>query len=790
MNTPKRLIIGIIACAAIFVLLGSVTGNFTSLAFNDKNAKKSKIESPADSKEIAEPNAGETGVISASDLGHYNLKNLQSLPAVTGVPAGTDLGDESEPNDAPATADVLTGTDVKIRGNIFPNGDIDYFSFNANAGDRVFTAVMGAFSASGSNDSVLTLYNTDGTTVIETDDNDGSFGASSSTIAGATIPATGTYFLRVNHVSATNQLRPYELYLRVQSGAPVAEVEPNDTPATANVLPSGRFVSGARNPAAATEQDWYSLTLNAGDTVYLGLDLDPERDNVQWDGRLGFALFGDTNNQILVVNDASVGSAANPLSEAMFFTVKNAGTYYAFVDSANAAVGGPTATYNLSVSVFPRTPVGVNCTTYTSTNVPQTIGPGAGLVSSTLTVPGSPRIASMRVLLDLNHALMQDIDVHLRSPAGNDNGLFTDIGAAAVGGQTLMDLIIDDYAAVPPTFTVLRPYITKPELNYRLDWFNGENAGGTWTLDIRDDSTNTSGGTLNNWGLEICEQPAPVGTLIYNENFEPALPPLVTGNNTAPLANNGGYTSSGTANEWEYGVPTAAPIIGCNEGSTGCWKTDLDNTYNASSNQDLVSPQLSLVPYLGTVNLSWAMKYQMESASFDNAFVEVQDIANPANNRVVWRWNGATMQNTVGSPAVTINESAGWGIYNANISDFAGKLIRLRFHVDTDTTVQLGGLAIDDVQLRYIGPVAANAGISGRVTDQKGNGISRARVTITGTNGEPSSVLTNSFGYYRFESLAVGQTYVIETNRKGYAFSPRVVTLQEEVTDADIIAIE
>ena len=117
-------------------------------------------------------------------------------------------------------------------------------------------------------------------------------------------------------------------------------------------------MSGTRNPAAATEQDWYSLNLNAGDTVYLGLDLDPERDGVTWNGRLGFALFGDAGNQILVVDDAGTGDVSpnpNIPSEAMFFTVKTAGTYFAFVDSATAATGGPTATYNLSVSVHPAT---------------------------------------------------------------------------------------------------------------------------------------------------------------------------------------------------------------------------------------------------------------------------------------------------------------------------------------------------------------------------------------------------------------------------------------------------
>ena len=263
--------------------------------------------------------------------------------------AGQGYLGEVEPNGTSATASPIAGTNVVVRANLFPNGDIDFYSFTANAGDRIYAATMTSFSAGSSTDSQLTLLASDGTTVIEFDDDNGSFAGLSSSIAGATIPTTGTYFLKVNDFTAgTTTERPYELHLRVQSGAPTPEVESNDTPATANPLPANGWVSGARNPAAATEQDWYSFTLNAGDTVYLGLDLDPERDGVTWNGRLGLALFGDAGNQILVVDDAGTGDVTpnpNIPSEALFFTVKTAGTYFAFVDSASAATGGPTATY-------------------------------------------------------------------------------------------------------------------------------------------------------------------------------------------------------------------------------------------------------------------------------------------------------------------------------------------------------------------------------------------------------------------------------------------------------------
>jgi subtilisin-like proprotein convertase family protein len=740
-----------------------------------KNIKQElKIDSP------------EASVLTVSDVDNFKNHDVRSIvPAV-----GTDLGAEIEPNDTFMTATNLPGSEVKIRGDIFGNGDLDWFRFTAAAGDRVYAAVMTSYSSSASTDSELRLFASDGTTLIEFDQDDGVLGGLSSTIAGATIAAPGTYYLQVKHFSATNTLRPYEMYLSVESGAPTPEVEANDTPATANPLPPSGWVSGARNPAVATEQDWYSFTANAGDTVYLSLDLDPERDVTTWNGRLGMALLGDANNQMVVVDDAGTGDTID--SEAFFMTVKTAGTYYAFVDSATAATGGPTATYNLSVTVIPKANVGINCTTYTSTNVPLPINDGL-LTSSTITVPATMgRIASTKVSINATHALMQDMDVNLRSPGNNNNGLFNDIGSAAVGGQTMMDLTLDQYSSgVTPIFTVLRPMVFKPELNYRLDWYDGENPSGVWTLDIRDDLANNNIGTLTAWSLEICEQPPVAGSVIYTENFE---------------ANNGGYTLGTVgqlANEWEYGTPATlattttspvADIIGCNSG-TNCWKTDLDNTYDISSNQDLVSPNITLPNQNGTATLTWAMRYQMESATFDRARVTINEVGGMGLSRTVWQWTGATMTTTVGVPTAVngIGNSAGWGIYRAKIDDFAnfaGRTINITFHVDSETSINFAGMAIDDVQLRFVPVVAANVGVGGRALTTNGSGISRVQVTLTGPNGFTRSAITNMFGYYHFDNVEVGQNYVLSAGGKEHQFNPVIVSVSDEITNANIIAVE
>ncbi len=672
-------------------------------------------------------------------------------------PLGQGYAGETEPNGTFGTATPLASNNTVVRANLYPNGDVDFFSFTAAAGDRVYAAVMTSFSAGSSTDAQLTLLASDGTTTIEFDDDNGTFAALSPTIAGATIPTTGTYYLRVNDFTAgTTSERGYELHLRVQSGTPTAEVEPNDTPATANVLPASGWVSGARNPAAATEQDWYSMNLNAGDTVYLSLDLDPERDNVTWNGRLGIALFGDASNQILVIDDAGTGDVApNPTipSESLWMTVKDAGTYYAFVDSASAATGGPTATYQLSVSVRPQVDEGVNCTTYTSTNVPQTIGPGTGLVSSTITVPGNPRVADVDVLLQLNHAVMNEIDAHLRSPAGQDIGLFTDIGAAATGGQTQMDLWLDDEAGVTPAFTVLRGMRYKPENNstagtastsgaYRLGWFDGINAGGTWTLDLRDDTAGANGGTLTGWALRICEAPPPptcaagfVPTTVYTTDFE---------------AGDAGFTHSGAQDEWQRGLPatvattTANPVAAFNTCNSGvnCWKTDLTGTYNASSNQDLVSPNINLSGLQPPVVVSWAQRHQVETANFDRYFVDLQQVggANPVR---LFEWLDPTPISAsagTGNPQVNIGGAVGWGLMSRRADALAGQNVELRFNLSSDSSVQFGGVAIDDVSVTACRALSADLAIT------KTDGVVSAvpgtttTYTITASNAGPDPV--------------------------------------------------
>lgn len=76
---------------------------------------------------------------------------------------------------------------------------------------------------------------------------------------------------------------------------------------------------------------------------------------------------------------------------------------------------------------------------------------------------------------------------------------------------------------------------------------------------------------------------------------------------------------------------------------------------------------------------------------------------------------------------------------------------------------------------------AAPANISGRVLTSAGRGVSGARVNITEASGTTRTVLTNSFGYYRFLDVSSGQIAIVSAFSKRYAYTPQVVSVTNDL---------
>lgn len=89
-----------------------------------------------------------------------------------------------------------------------------------------------------------------------------------------------------------------------------------------------------------------------------------------------------------------------------------------------------------------------------------------------------------------------------------------------------------------------------------------------------------------------------------------------------------------------------------------------------------------------------------------------------------------------------------------------------------------------------LAPSAANVAIGGRVRTADGNGIRNVRISLTAPNGETRFAVTAAFGYYRFDDISVGETYVISVSAKKFTFSqPTIIrSIFEEISDLDFVA--
>ena len=87
------------------------------------------------------------------------------------------------------------------------------------------------------------------------------------------------------------------------------------------------------------------------------------------------------------------------------------------------------------------------------------------------------------------------------------------------------------------------------------------------------------------------------------------------------------------------------------------------------------------------------------------------------------------------------------------------------------------------------GTTAASVTVGGRVFSPTGRGLARARVVITNSDGTTRTAITNSFGYYRFNQVEVGQTYIVSVRSKQYRFDPQVLTVTDELTNLNFTAL-
>ena len=257
-------------------------------------------------------------------------------------------------------------------------------------------------------------------------------------------------------------------------------------------------------------------------------------------------------------------------------------------------------------------------------------------------------------------------------------------------------------------------------------------------------------------------------------------------------------TNTGSLPPWVTSTtnPDTAPNDAFVDATNG---TNVGNSELITTNF-VVNPLGSQVTFRNLYNLSFGFDGEVLEISINGA--PYQDIITAGGSFVTGGYSGPIAG--VGSPI--IGRQAWTGLSGGtqaaptyltttvNLPTAAnGQLVRLKFRVATDnagTAPGAAGVRIDTISGIACTATAANVSVSGRVLTPDGRGLRNARVTMTDQNGVVRAVTTSSFGYYRFEDVESGQTYIVSVASRTYHYAPRVLQVVDTLADVDFIATD
>jgi hypothetical protein len=99
-------------------------------------------------------------------------------------------------------------------------------------------------------------------------------------------------------------------------------------------------------------------------------------------------------------------------------------------------------------------------------------------------------------------------------------------------------------------------------------------------------------------------------------------------------------------------------------------------------------------------------------------------------------------------------------------------------------------IGINNVVISAFFPTVATANVGGQAISSYGRPLANATITIYAPNGTIRTARTNTFGYYNFEEVPVGETYVLEIRSKRFYFPQpsQVITVNDNLDSVNFYA--
>ena len=252
---------------------------------------------------------------------------------------------ETEPNNSPATANLISAADV-VQASIAA-GDVDFYAITLTAGQAITADVDSGL------DFIMEILGADGTTQLAFSDDGDRPPNQFDPFLVFVAPAAGTYYIGVSAYSDFGFVGDHNqngLYTLTLTQIALTETEPDNSPATANSISCG---DEAKASIAAGDVDFYAITLTAGQAITadldsLGLDLIME-------------ILGTDGTTQLAFNDDGL-RPPNEFDPFLEFVAPAAGTYYigvsAFPDFGFIGAHSQNGLYALTIKCAAPPPPG------------------------------------------------------------------------------------------------------------------------------------------------------------------------------------------------------------------------------------------------------------------------------------------------------------------------------------------------------------------------------------------------------------------------------------------------
>ncbi|UYO33595.1 S8 family peptidase [Bacillus halotolerans] len=238
-------------------------------------------------------------------------------------------------------------------------------------------------------------------------------------------------------------------------------------------------------------------------------------------------------------------------------------------------------------------------------------------------------------------------------------------------------------ASLPLTLTAEdNVSVTSVKLSYKLDqgeWnevkakrISGDHLKGTYQAEI----PNIKGTALSyKWIIQDFG-----GHVVESDIYDVSVKPSITvGYRQDFETEPDGWLTSGTNNNWEWGVPESGP----NAAASGekVFGTNLTGNYANGANMNLTMPPID-VPDSGSLFLQFKRWHNLEN-DFDYGYVFVLP-----EGETNWEQAGAYNGKT-----------SNWTSEEINLSAYRGQNIRVMFNLQSDESIAKEGWYVDDVQL-------------------------------------------------------------------------------------------